>query len=122
MRRINISLLNLIFCLAFISCFGLAEEEIIKEIKSPNGIYKIIQQSVGAGATTEQLDKIYLLRSDLRIRKHSNPIFITGSGNIIDVSWKDTSNIQITVLSESLIRYQVVRSYSFIIHVEIQGK
>jgi hypothetical protein len=116
----NINFLMQILCLLLINCENFIEVKTIKKISSPNGNFNVIVQTVDGGTATEKIIKIFLLQKSLKINKHSTPIFTTRHDNIIDVFWKDESNIIIRILSESLIHYYVIKYYEFNIHVEIQ--
>jgi hypothetical protein len=108
-----------IFCFTLLSCFdGTGKKEIKQEIISPSGSHKIIEQSVDWGTATKHINKVFVLRSDLKIKKYSTPVLLTEEGNILNIVWKDDRNILITVESESSISYQVVKYYGTNIIVE----
>lgn len=115
-RYIRIVLLSLIF-LTCSSCIG---REIKQELLSPDGVFKIIVQSVNGGTATEHLNKVFVLRKDIKLRNSFTPILITIEGNIVNIYWNDDENIYIKVKSESLIRYQVKKDYLFYITVEVE--
>jgi len=110
----------LMLCLAIFSCSDGIERKIKLELLSPSGSHKIILQSVDGGTATEHLNKVFVLRRDLKLRKDATPVLSTIEGNIVNISWKDDKNILLTVKSESLIRYQVVRNYGTTIFVETE--
>ena len=119
-RDTNIDILQLsilVFgCILFTICR--IEVRNVREIESPNGLFKIIEQSVRGGTAVENLSKLFVLRKDLKIDKYTYPVLITTEGNIVSVLWQDTRNILITVVSESEIRYQVAKTHLFYIHVQ----
>ena len=101
----------------FSGCIG---REIKQELLSPNGIYKIIVQSVDGGTATEHLNKVFILRWDIKLKNDFTPVLITTDGNIVNIYWKDDDNIFIKVKSESLISYQVIKNHSHYITVEVE--
>ena len=110
-----------IFCLVFLSCSNGIEREVKLELFSPSGSHKIIKQNVDGGAVTEHINKVFLLRSDLKVKKDSIPVLLTVEGNIINIFWIDDKNILIIVKSESLISYQVVKYYGTNIFVKTEN-
>jgi hypothetical protein len=109
----------LILTLAVSSCFDGIGREIKQELISPSGSHKIIVQSVDGGTATKHLNRVFVLRWDLKIRRDSTSVLTTTDGNILNIYWKDNRNIFIKVKSEALIEYQVVKCYGFTIVVEV---
>jgi len=120
MRIKNFYVRLLLVSLLFYCCT--VERNIENEILSPNGSFKVIEQSVSGDATTKMLSKVFLVHKNFKLKHNTTPILITTNGNILNISWINNNNILINVKSEALILFQVVRDYEFTIYVESQEK
>lgn len=108
-------LLIIFIPIIFFNC--VVDREIKEERLSPNGNRKLILQSVDGGTATKHLNKIFVIRADLKLRNDYTPVLITEHDNIIDFSWEDENNIIIIVKSKDFIYYQVVICHGIKINV-----
>jgi len=70
---IRIAILSFIL-FTFSGCIG---REIKQELLSPNGVFKIIVQSVDGGTATDHLNKVFVLRRDIKLKNSFTPVLIT---------------------------------------------
>ncbi len=106
---------NRVLILFFIITSGcsVVETRIIDTKFSPSGMYKIIKVSTGAGTATSQIVNLYLLRTDLKLKRNTVPFYTAKNDNIIDVNWLAEKEISIVLSSKRDIEFQTIFFYGF---------
>ncbi len=114
MQNINKVVIRILMLFLIItSGCSVVETSIIDTQFSPSGMFKIIKVSTGAGTATSQIVKLYLLRTDLKLKRNTVPFYTAKYDNIIDVNWLTEKEISVVLSSKRDIEFQVIFLYGF---------
>lgn len=85
----------ILFCIVLITGCGIAENEIIQNLPSPDGKYYAVSFIRSAGATTADSPQVSIIKRNMGHYNKKGNVFIGYRSREIDVWWKNDNTLAI---------------------------
>jgi hypothetical protein len=86
----------LIALIVFVGCEDMAQNTVVKKLKSPDGKYIAIAFIRDAGATTGFSPQVSVIKNDQSFENKSGNVFIGNNSEYVDIEWVDNSTLKIS--------------------------
>jgi len=86
----------LIFLISIVGCEDVAQNTVVKTLKSPNGKYIAIAFIRDAGATTGFSPQVSVIESNQSFENKAGNVFRGNDSEYIDIEWVDNSTLKIS--------------------------